>query len=844
MSSNSNKNIIPDQLNITILTSIPGYQKIEYKPSMTIKNNSEKSVRFDPLQKLNKQVIDKIPEEYRIKEFFNKELFDSLLLHAGSYKVQTITQATRSGYVDNNIKVTLQTIFPVNSVIYIGKKPYAIGDVQWTTGDWFVELKQKKEEIDVNKVTDPRLYTQLVREEIISGEEQLKQLPEFVLKGDNYSGPPLNVASGIIRQNRAADIEENPIKISTPTSTPTPIVPNKNKQPPVSSSNINPKSIIISNQKSVKPLQLPAPPSETKQEATTLTSSLPEKKQTLALPPSPELSSGIQSPAVEELSPEEERMFDTLNQSFKKSNKSTSDFKNYFLRKAYYMLANQIFLKLNSHNKEKIKYFYQLVTQSNPPKTQNLSQVMYDKLCNQITILESPNNGNCFFQAISDGINIFNYENQANKITYANYGKNQLFTVNTIREIVLRYIEGMGSNYIRDLLAASENNVTELNNKFSIAIQQINPQNEAEYLEKVDYIYNTNDSFLVFKPNTIPIEIDEYDKPFRLLTNGEIPNYIKSKNYWANQIAIKAICNILNIYVIPIEKYKYKGSDKLRTILIDPTDIQNICSKRTLFLYYRDNHYELIRFNYLKQITKEMGVNKALKVITKWYTIFDSNGLPPPFHILILIYGSSYYKMVEEAKSNFGLYPEIMDAINHSVKSNIYNNNFVTLFKSEFPSDKTINNLNLISNSNKAQEIIGGKPAYINNPPYKYPPPPYGYPPYGYPPYGYPPYGYPGYNPRYKKNFIIKKPTDRDASKLAYSITISMELHPGTSLTPEQMKESKCNSKYNAIRKAFSDFTGRPYVIPPVYPKSTTKKASQNTQRREGNIKNVTMKKR
>jgi hypothetical protein len=31
--------IIPDQLNITIRTSIPGYQKIEYKPSMTIKDS-------------------------------------------------------------------------------------------------------------------------------------------------------------------------------------------------------------------------------------------------------------------------------------------------------------------------------------------------------------------------------------------------------------------------------------------------------------------------------------------------------------------------------------------------------------------------------------------------------------------------------------------------------------------------------------------------------------------------------------------------------------------------------------------------------------------------------------
>ena len=66
---------IPNQLNITINTSIPGYQKVIYKPSMTIENLSpdDNSVKFDPLIKLNKSVIDKIPQDLRIKEFFNEK---------------------------------------------------------------------------------------------------------------------------------------------------------------------------------------------------------------------------------------------------------------------------------------------------------------------------------------------------------------------------------------------------------------------------------------------------------------------------------------------------------------------------------------------------------------------------------------------------------------------------------------------------------------------------------------------------------------------------------------------------------------------------------------------------
>ena len=47
-----------------------------------------------------------------------------------------------------------------------------------------------------------------------------------------------------------------------------------------------------------------------------------------------------------------------------------------------------------------------------------------------------------------------------------------------------------------------------------------------------------------------------------------------------------------------------------------------------------------------------------------------------------------------------------------------------------------------------------------------------------------------------------------------------MELYKGSTLTPEQISEAKCNSRYNAIRKAFAEFRGKPYVIKPVYPVS------------------------
>ena len=79
------------------------------------------------------------------------------------------------------------------------------------------------------------------------------------------------------------------------------------------------------------------------------------------------------------------------------------------------------------------------------------------------------------------------------------------------------------------------------------------------------------------------------------------------------------------------------------------------------------------------------------------------------------------------------------------------------------------------------------------------------------------------YNPQYMAHNMEKKDKD-EYSQLAYVITIDMELTTGTSLTPQELVGAKCNSKWNSIRKSWSDLTGKPYVIPPVYNKTIKNK--------------------
>ena len=89
---------------------------------------------------------------------------------------------------------------------------------------------------------------------------------------------------------------------------------------------------------------------------------------------------------------------------------------------------------------------------------------------------------------------------------------------------------------------------------------------------------------------------------------------------------------------------------------------------------------------------------------------------------------------------------------------------------------------------------------------------------------------------------------DKDNSQLAYTITIDMELSQGTSLSPEELSNAKCNSKWNSIRKSWSELTGKPYIIAPVYNKQESNKtqisAPQNNTRKyfKGGKHNKTVK--
>ena len=193
---------IPDELNIIINTSIPGYQKLKYSPSMTIPGSSG-AVNFNPLFKLKTNTINEIPDFLRTKSFFSKGLFDSLIKFSGGLTENTLENAKYKGYIDNNIQVTLDNIFPPNSILYINSKPFVIVDYQWTRGNWALDTKKKPRAIDTSKITNPLLRKKFEDQEIQEGYNQIKALaaksPD-IIKGNNFNSdtnPVSNLGAGI-----------------------------------------------------------------------------------------------------------------------------------------------------------------------------------------------------------------------------------------------------------------------------------------------------------------------------------------------------------------------------------------------------------------------------------------------------------------------------------------------------------------------------------------------------------------------------------------------------------------------------------------------------------------------
>ena len=805
--------IIPNELNITINTSVPGFQKIKYKPSMTIPNinKDDKTIRFDPLLKLNPATIKKVPEDLRKKEFFNRGLFQSLInYHDGAHKAKTLKEATFTGIVDNNIKVTLDTLFPTNSVIYIDKKPYVIVDIQWRKGDWKLDTKIKPVDLDSSKIQNPYLYASTVRDEIISGERQLRELSAELTYGENYVGPqntvaplaPSSEANNTVAPT-APSSEAIPIALPVASGVTAPSQFSNFLGSLMSPTNPTPPPVPITS--TTEPYPVIKPPEEPEE------SKAIESEATKPEPLYLEDDTERVNPNVEEVPDFEPRVPETKLTNSQSSSKFMREF---FNSSSYYYIVNSLYKFMNADAK---KYIYNLylttTTISVKSSTTNISSDAYKETVKNLNVKRNPGKGDCFFIAVADAINNHNHKYPADKITSGIYGYgDKIFTQMYLRTLVSDYIllSPYFDTYLQNAIVNTENLNTQFENHVK-TMEQLAEEagnnkdmNRDQYLETARDIYQNHDNFLVKMPNNIPIEVGDYYKPFKVLPKSEVKKYIESNDYLANEVGIHALCSKLELNIIPIERVDNQGVSNLRIPFANFSKSNNNWNKY-LFLYYYGGHYELITFNYIKKSPPRLGTNTGFKNILQTGVIYDRRNrfLIPPIYILVLIYGSYYGNQSTEYKQQFSFFSDLMQTIEKS-----YNNIIATKYEDD---DQSLNKFNLLFNTtfpgNKPVSGIATSTSHvpqIENTPQE---------------------GGIHYNkPAYK----MGKKGEKDDSNISYYITIDMELHPGLTLTPEELKESQCRQKWNSVRKAYAGFTGQPYVIKPIYQTNKTAKNKED----------------
>jgi len=800
---------VPNELKITINTNIPGFQTIRYKPYMTLPSDKNDGfVQFNPLVKLNPSLIKSLPSSIQISEFFNKGLFQSLINSHGLVKAKTLVEATNYGYIDNNINITLETLFPSNGIIYINKQPYAIADVQWTKGDWKIDKKiQQMPQLESSRIRDPYLYNFIVKDEIISGENELHQIPNEAIYGANYIGPP-NLATGIKTPENTENLEKS------------------NRYPQLDPSTLQASHPVQSTQQDNKPIKptpqyLPLPPSETAQPSQIPQPSQPPQSMQQNIKPNKPIKPTPQYPALPPSLPAEppkkpvkilqiaDSEYDdnketepTYEIKLNASRKSTALLRNYFKDKDYYFMLNTIFKNMNENEKSVVDKIFKETSGVDVKPSANLSVKAYNTTTDNIRVNQNTGEGDCFFIAVADAINYYNsnVNSNADKIIYNNYGKgDMIYTQKILREIVAYYILHLSPINFNELSNVLEYNVSLLNDKF---IQQYddykknvlhnNSITPTVFFDIINNVYHSNDNFLIMKPTTMTEET--LRKPFRFVNKTEVKNYIESSDYWANTVAIDALCEILGLNIIVLEARE----DKLRI----PYIYNNVKPwSKYMFLYHENNHYELISFDYIfKTFRKEPSFSIKTEKVRK--VIFDKIGnIFPPFNIIFLIFATNYINIKDQNdKKTFNLLSPILQTIStifndiERNKTKNDNSKFLKLFNEYFTPSKSV-----------FTAIDGGAPPL----PYQYRQP---------------------YVSSYTKNNNSFQ-SDQAKSNLSYYITIDMELQKGTTLSSEFLSNLKCRKRWNSVRKSYADLRGLNYVATPDYTNLPSQNNKTKTQK-------------
>ena len=213
--ASGSKRKIPNTLIIYLKTRIANYYKINFDPSMLVPKVNSHTVYIDPLVKYTKRAIRDLPndapKELLLTQFFLPNQFDSLInrILSSFFSMQsrrTLEEAKSEGIIDENIELTLDTLFKRNNIFYINSRPYTIVGNQWNKGDWEIDTKP------VEKLITP--FVPLKGDELESAERELNDLGAGVRRGNaaasGIKATNINAPTSPSSENPSSNYPETP----------------------------------------------------------------------------------------------------------------------------------------------------------------------------------------------------------------------------------------------------------------------------------------------------------------------------------------------------------------------------------------------------------------------------------------------------------------------------------------------------------------------------------------------------------------------------------------------------------------------------------------------------------
>ena len=123
-------------LHIYVTTKNPNFYKLTYKPNMSILSSTSRTIYFNPLVKYSEAVINNVPKDTLLRQFMNMFEFNSMINRIQSESKQVTLTEPNEYIIENNIQITLNTLFKPNNLFYIDNKPYTIVSLKLNPSDW------------------------------------------------------------------------------------------------------------------------------------------------------------------------------------------------------------------------------------------------------------------------------------------------------------------------------------------------------------------------------------------------------------------------------------------------------------------------------------------------------------------------------------------------------------------------------------------------------------------------------------------------------------------------------------------------------------------------------------